>query len=245
MLPIYICDDNLTFLKMLAELIKNKIIIENYDMHIVFCTDDPYELLLRIQDEKNTGIYFLDITLKSDINGLTLAQKIRKIDPRGYIVFVTTHAEMMLLTFEYKVEALDYIIKDTGNLPEKVATCLSHINEHHSTQTTKNTTFSVPIGDKLFVEDYDNIFLFEVSATIHKVIMVAKKRQVEFYSSLSNIQDCLDGRFIRCSNSLIVNTDKIVEFDKKKRLIVLSNGDSCTVSARNMKSVLLKIKKTP
>jgi len=235
-------DDNIMFLKMFTDLIKNQITIENHDMQIVFYTDDPYELLLRIQDQKNTGIYFLDIALKADINGFDLAQKIRKIDPRGYIVFVTTHAEMMLLTFEYKVEALDYIIKDIGNLHVKVATCLSHIKERHNTQTTKNTTFSIQIGDKIFVEDYANIYLFEVSSAIHKVLMVAENRQIEFYSSLANIQDCLDGRFVRCSNSLIVNTDKIVEFDKKKRMLVLSNGDTCAVSARNLKSVLSKLK---
>lgn len=57
------------------------------------------------------------------MNGFELAQEIRKFDPRGFIIFITTHAELSYMTFTYKVEALDYIIKDdidlsmTGYLP--------------------------------------------------------------------------------------------------------------------------------
>ena len=50
--------------------------------------------------------------LGADINGINLGEEIRQLDPTGYIIFITTHAELSHLTFKYKVEALDYIIKD-------------------------------------------------------------------------------------------------------------------------------------
>lgn len=241
MIPIYICDDNLAFLRSFAEMVKNHILLENYDMCLQFYTDDPYELLLRIKQEQTTGIYFLDIDLQTDITGLTLAQEIRKLDPRGYILFVTTHGEMTLLTFEYKVEAMDYIIKDAGDLPGRVATCLAQVNERHSAASANKPAFSMQVGDKMIVEDYANIFLFEVSATVHKVIMVAENRQIEFYSSLANVEKRLDSRFVRCSDSLIVNAEKIYEVDKKSRTATLTNGEVCAVSVRSLNRIALAV----
>ena len=44
-----------------------------------------------------------------------MSQKIRKLDPIGQISFVTTHSEFAPLTYEYKVNAHDFIDK---RLPE-------------------------------------------------------------------------------------------------------------------------------
>ena len=71
-----------------------------------------FSLLEKIKETGEVGIYFLDIDLKTDMTGLTLAQEIRKYDPRGFIIFITTHSEMSYMTFIYKLEALDFILKD-------------------------------------------------------------------------------------------------------------------------------------
>ena len=58
------------------------------------------------------------------MTGLTLAQEIRKYDPRGFIIFVTTHSEMSYMTFIYKLEALDFILKDEPKeLPKIILHC--------------------------------------------------------------------------------------------------------------------------
>lgn len=54
---------------------------------------------------------FLDIQLEADINGIKLASEIRKHDPVGNIIFVTSHSELTYLTFVYKVAAMDFILK--------------------------------------------------------------------------------------------------------------------------------------
>ena len=69
-------------------------------MQVVLGTSDPNEVLKKIEGSQNMGIFFLDIDLKSTMNGLTLAQKIRKIQPRCYIIFITSHSEMGFLTFQ-------------------------------------------------------------------------------------------------------------------------------------------------
>ena len=53
-----------------------------------------------------------DIQLEADINGIKLGSEIRKYDPIGNIIFVTSHSELTYLTFVYKVSAMDFIFKD-------------------------------------------------------------------------------------------------------------------------------------
>ena len=69
-------------------------------------------MLNGVKEEKDTGIFFLDVDLNHEMNGIALASKIREYQPRCFIIFVTTHSEMSFMTFSYKVEAMDYVIKD-------------------------------------------------------------------------------------------------------------------------------------
>lgn len=113
MIDIFICEDNKKHLNILRSCISNFILMEGFDMQIIQATPDPHTILKELTNAENTGLFFLDIDLKSDMNGLMLAQKIRQIQPRCFIVFITSHSEMSFLTFQYKAEALDFIIKDT------------------------------------------------------------------------------------------------------------------------------------
>ena len=99
MLKIYLCEDNPKQREILSKYINNMILIDDYDIQFVKATDDPHEILELIDSERSTGLYFLDIDLSSDMNGLALAKEIRKIDSRGFIVFITTHSEMSFMTF--------------------------------------------------------------------------------------------------------------------------------------------------
>ena len=68
---------------------------------------------------------FLDIQLEADINGIKLASEIRKHDPVGNIIFVTSHSELTYLTFVYKVAAMDFIFKDDPDeLKSRIIDCL-------------------------------------------------------------------------------------------------------------------------
>ena len=115
MLNVFICEDNTIERNKFEKIIKDIIMIENLDMDVSLSTGNPEDILSYLDNNSVSGLYFLDIDLKNKINVLKLAEKIREYDPRGFIVFVTTHAEMSYLTFIYKVEAMDYIIKDNYN----------------------------------------------------------------------------------------------------------------------------------
>lgn len=81
MLNIFVCEDNAAQRQTVINIIQNTVLIEELDMQLSLDTGDPYMLLEKVKTSRNTGIYFLDIDLNSNMNGMKLAQQIRLYDP--------------------------------------------------------------------------------------------------------------------------------------------------------------------
>ena len=239
MIDIFICEDNKKQLDLFTTYISNLILIEGFDMKIVQATSDPHQLLKEILTAENTGLFFLDIDLRSDMNGLTLAQRIRQIQPRCFIVFITSHSEMSFLTFQYKAEALDFIVKDSAeHIKSKIHECLLDVNSKYTSSNNNVTrTFTINQSDKRIVIDYNDIIFFETSNNIHKIILHARKRVIEFTGQLKDIEQQLDYRFYRCHTSYIINKDNITDIDFKELLVHMNNGETCPVSVRKKKGL--------
>ena len=244
MLDVYVCEDNLKQLELITDLIKKSILIEELDMQIALSTRDPHEVLKALDTAEHTGLFFLDIDLKSDMDGLTLAQRIRTIQPRCFIVFITSHSEMSFLTFQYKAEALDYIIKDMPEkMQPKIHDCLLNATEKHLAQNgPARKNFIIHYGERCMTVSYDDIYFFETSNQIHKIILHGKNKVLEFHGQLKDIEPDLDYRFYRCHRSYIVNTNMIDHVDFTEMVIYFKNGESCPIAVR-MKRGLKKILK--
>ena len=240
MLRIYLCEDNQKQLDYFKNCISDVILIEDFDLHLETATPDPYQLLNSISVKtQDTGLYFLDIDLNNDINGLELARRIRQKDPRGFIVFVTTHAEMSYMTFTYKVEALDYIIKDEPKkVKKRIHNCIVNAyQKYNSPLNNIHKTFSFMIEEQEYCIPFDDIIYFETSITPHKIRLHQSNKILEFNGKLSNIVKELDDRFARVHRSFLINTNHIKEIDLKERIITMDNKENCLASAKQLKSL--------
>ncbi len=237
MLDIFVCEDNDAQRRMVVQMIQNTVLIEELHMQFALDTADPYELLETVRDSQNTGVYFLDIDLNTDINGMKLAQQIRLFDPRGFIIFITAHSELSYMTFQYRVEAMDFVLKDNpAEVKVKVRECLLNAMDRHTLQTNKtHQTYTIEAGGRKISIDYDEILFFETSSNIHKVILHAKDRQIEFSGTMKVLANTLGGAFVRCHRSFLVNKNNIKEVDAKNRIIYFANGETCLLSTRMMK----------
>lgn len=240
MLSIFICEDDVKQKERYLKAVQDTIMIENLDMEIALSTTDPFSLIEHLKENDTTGIYFLDIDLKAKINGIELAAEIRKYDPRGFIVFITTHSEMSYITFLCKVEAMDFIIKDNfTDIEDRIHQCIMNANEKYSAKTVSELqkNFTMRIDDKVIHMEYKKILFFETSPIKHKVILHAIDRQIEFYANMKEIEEEVDDRFVRCHQSYLVNKDNIKEVDIKHRMARMINGETCLVSIRLMKKL--------
>lgn len=111
MLEIFICEDENSHREKFTEFVNNYINIENLHMTINMSVANPQEIIEYIKHNKTTGLYFLDIDLQAKINGIELADEIRKYDKRGAIVFITKQAELLPITMKYGVEAMGFVVK--------------------------------------------------------------------------------------------------------------------------------------
>lgn len=208
------------------------------NMELAFVCNSPYELLKNI-DRDHTGLFFLDIGLKTKMNGFMLAQEIRIMQPRCFIVFITSYAEMGYLTFQYKVEALDYIIKDNKeNMHKRIQECIVRVDELYSTYDTKfQRIFVIKNSGVKLVTQYEDILFFETSINEHRIILYGKKQRIEFAGNLKDLLKELDDNFYRCHRSYIVNKSNIGCIDVKNRIIHMISGETCPVSVRLLKGL--------
>ena len=239
MLDIFVCEDHAAQRRAVVQIIQNTVLIEELDMRLVLDTKDPYTLLEKIRTNENTGIYFLDIDLSSNMNGLQLAQQIRLFDPRGFIIFITAHSELSFMTFQYRVEAMDFVLKDNpAEMKVKIRECLLHAMERYTLDTNRtHKVYTAQIGGRKISIDYNDILFFETSSNIHKVILNAKDRQIEFNGTMKELAGVLDGNFVRCHRSFLANKNNIKEIDAKNRIIYFTNGETCLMSTRMMKGL--------
>lgn len=239
MLNIFVCEDDSMQRKNVVQIIENTVLIEELDMRLILDTPNPYELLEAVKTSQNTGIYFLDIDLKCDMNGMKLAQQIRMFDPRCFIIFVTSHSELSYMTFQYRVEAMDFVLKDNpAEAKVKIRECLLNASERYALQSNKtHKVYTIEIGERKISVDYNDILFFETSSNIHKVILHAKDRQIEFSGSIKELEKVLGDSFVRCHRSFLVNRHNIKETDTKNRIIYFANGETCLMSLRMMREI--------
>lgn len=201
-------------------------------------TDDPEVLLSKLDVIDSHHVYFLDLEINHEVRkGLEVAQEIRKKDPHGMIVFVTTHSELAPKTYAYKVSALDFIEKDQSSesFYQQVEACLKLAKEYEERQGEKEelvinnkfTTLSVLLADVLYIETLTGS---------HKLHLVTKKASTQFYGKLREVEP-LHERLFQCHKSYIINLQNVVRIDKKEKKVYFENGESCFVSRRLVKEL--------
>lgn len=241
-MDIIICEDNNTQRRQIENIIMEEINSSNLDLNVILSTYNPKQVIEYISTSTNNNfIYFLDVELNSDINGIKLAAIIRKYDPKGYIIFVTSHAELTLLTFEYKVQAMDYILKyNTENLKAKIIECLkAAYNNSKRLKNIEKKYISIDIGHKIVNLQPAEILFFETDKK-HRIRLHTFDENIEFYCSLKQIETLVPPHFYKCHRSYIVNTRNIKSIDKDTLTIYMINGDKCYVSKRYMKGMQKK-----
>jgi len=245
-MKVAICEDNVVFAKQVESYINNYTFIEENGIKVVLNTASPEELAKFIQEEQ-VDCFFLDIDFGTDINGLELAKIIRAVLPLASIIFITTHNEMLHLTFKYQVEALDFIIKEEEeDLQQSIISALnSAFTKYRNIGERLDTHyFQIKVGEYVKNINLDDILYFKAADVPHKLTLSTKQGFYEFYAKLNEIEETegFDEILFRCHRSYLIQLNNVHEINWKSKLIVMQNGDKCPISFRKVK--LLKEKLT-
>lgn len=231
MIPIYICEDENKIRKHIVEKVKEQIKKVNLDMEICCETSDPEQILQNIRHNVR-GIYFLDVDFKHErLNGFTLAKQIRKIDPKGFIIFVTIHSELTFETFKMHLQAMDYIIKNQSDMYLQISNCLNIIKE----KIVKERGFN---KDIFYIETTCNshevplsqIVYFNQKDRKHVVVHTAQEI-LEFEGRVSDISKHINKDYLKLNSKILLNTKHITKLYLSDQKIELSTGEIFAVSS--------------
>ena len=237
MLNVHICVETKVTREEIEKIVSNFIIINNYHMRVAMVTDNPYEVVEYVSENKSAGLYFLDINIGIDMDGLSLTERIRECDPRGFIVFITVHGDTMHLAFKHKVEVMDFIVKDElFDFKERIELCIDSAHKMYTRATNElQPIFAFKVQDKLVATERNKIIYLENSTIDSRMIIIHLENGVfEFYGRLKEVEEKLGDDFFRCHKSYIVNLKKIKEVNLKEKLIYLENAKKCYVSVRKL-----------
>lgn len=242
---VVICDDDLTQANNLAFLVQNSSIIMEDDIKITTgLVANTAEMVLEyVQLNKASNlIFFLDIQLSSNSDtkeGLDLAERIKEIVPKAQIVFVTTHDELALLTYQRRLAPLDYIIKTNNQqklqrrITETIELAIRKIQE---LDYIKKTTFSYKMGTRIININYSNVLYITTTKFPHKLKIVFNNGEGEFTGDIKHVEKKYVF-FKKISQSCLANLDNITSIDTRKRIITFMNGDKIQYSRSKSKMV--------
>ena len=191
MLSVYICEDEEEVRRIQRECLEKQIMIQGYDMEIALCSGRPGEILEAVEKNPGRGIYFLDVELKGEeMDGFALGREIRRLDPRGFIVYVTAYGNLAFETFRYHLEALDYIVKESmEKMEEGLGKSLSVITERmRAEQGEHREFFSVKVMDVVKHVPIDEIMFFEAAPGTHRIALHGVNDWFDFIGSLRELE---------------------------------------------------------
>ncbi|MEC1178605.1 LytTR family DNA-binding domain-containing protein [Metasolibacillus meyeri] len=224
---IAIYEDDIFYQQLIVETVKNYALFQAPSVQITSCTKQP---LIEAAD-----CYILDIELNSSVNGLDIAQTIRQQDPLAHIIFITTYAQYLTLTFKYKLAALDFIVKDSpsqiqADLTEALQAAFTKYQQLGAIDQTK--WFQIKTGEKVKNIAIEDIYFFETATQPHKIKLYERNGCHSFYGSLKEL-DLGDG-FFRSHKSFLVHLKNMKEVNFKKRKIIMENGSYCPIAFRSL-----------
>lgn len=230
MIQIYLCDDEESVRHHLRTALERKICMEGYDMKVVCAASAARELLEAVEDNSRS-IYFLDVDLKDGAwDGFTLGRELRRRDPHGTLVYITSYGDLAWKTFQYHLEAFDYIVKEGEQTGRAAALCLEAVQDRLLNERRDPAEiFSLRAGDETRHLPLSEILFFETAPKSHHVFLHTADSRLEFVGSLNELEIELSGRFVRVHRAYLAALDKIEAVDWKEGHVRVG-GRTCLLS---------------
>lgn len=169
------------------------------------------QFLFEYEDKSDYDILLLDIEM-GDMDGVTLAKKLRQVNETVQIIFVTGYSDY--ISEGYEVAALHYLMK-----PVKQEKLLEVLNRAVEKVQKNEKLLLLENGGELYRIPLYQIRYIDVQ---HNYVTVHAKEEVTVKKTLGDIENSLDDRFYRVGRSAIVNLSCISRVAKTD--IVLQDG---------------------
>lgn len=232
-MKIAICDDYQE-LGTALEQVLTEAPVANLECEVYLSGDS---LLTDLLKGEQYHIYFMDIEMKGS-SGIETANRIREMDKKAVIIFMTSHKEYVYDVFESL--PFRFLIKplDREQVVKTLIDAVNHIND-------SKRLFFFKQGREMNQAAYEDILYFE--GHIRKVAVQTTSGAAEFYQKISDVLKVLDENyFCRVHTSYIINMDHIRSINEiavqmtDGKTIPISKAYRKEVKAKHLKFIALK-----
>ncbi|WP_313527474.1 LytR/AlgR family response regulator transcription factor [Anaerotignum sp.] len=169
-------------------------------------------------------VAFLDIQLDETMDGLSLAQFMRKGNYQGSIIFLTSYKEYVFQG--YDVQALHYLLKPVKE--QDIKKCMNMVY-----QLTKENNYIIQSNSQTIKIPYHQILYF--SSANHYIEVYMSEISYSHKAKLSDMISHLPYHFAQCHRSILVNMNHVEKIVKNE--IFLSNGAKLPISNTYLEDV--------
>lgn len=221
MVNFIVCDDNKEDVKKVTDIIDNVMMSNElgYKKHIYYDYNEKFDQEI-IQSKLPNKIYILDIQTTSR-SGIDVARDIRKHDVNSIIIFLTGFNELGMNILNDELMILTFINK-LDNSQERLRSALKkalgildvknilRFNDH-------GVIYTIPSEDILYITR---------DSVERKCIIKTEYNDFKVKKTLTELLSVLGKEFKETHRSCIVNMNRVIKIDKKKRLITFDNGET-------------------
>jgi len=245
MVGIIICDDDRFMLDMSAEAARVCIAKEKLDASIICATQDYKEVLLFIEKNAGSYLYFLDIDFGRDnLNGVDIAKLIKKKEPLSKIVFVTSHADMGMDILKSGVEAFGFIEK-TADRSKMLQGYRKYIHLALERIPGKSVIAEPSIRLLVGIDEYvylpiSQILYVETDKTVSHFVRyhTVDGSNISVRDTIENVLKSLGDDFMKSHRSVIVNKNYVVSV--ADGVVIFASGERAACSFRLKNDVMRK-----
>lgn len=237
MLYLYFCDDDETSGTLFCRLAQKGLLLRDWQIKLGGFFVTPEELLENLPSDGDSGLYFLDIELTASMSGFDLAEKIRQKDPKSFLVFISSHQELALDVFKYRLEAMDFIVKSSSQkeIQERIFACIQTAYERYTALNVKDSEIlTLKIGKTIQFLPCSRILYIANSSVPHHIVVYTNEEMLDYAGTLVEIWKQHSDIFLKCSRSLLVNKWHVKELSLFKKEILLDNGTTLPCSFRSL-----------
>lgn len=177
----------------------------------------PRELGEIVREQVPADIICVDITMSG---ALDMVKELRQLASQAYIILIANSSISPLVYMRPAIGAESLMLKPLSE--KQIQEVLSEAIEAYVYRFYKpdeSKVFVVENSGGRSLIDYDRIYFFE--ARDKRVYLNTESEEYGFYDTLEQLEKRLEGEFLRCHRSFLVNKEKIAEVFLSQNRIVL------------------------
>ena len=237
MINFIVYDDEKKFLQRNKKTIDKAMMNCDYEYRCYLFDEYNDEFENIINDNIGLKIYLLDIEGKNK-SGLDIVRTIREKynDWSSIIILITNHNELKYDALSNRLYLMDFINK----LDKWDELLEEDINRIINTYGSNKECLVYEFNHSYKRIELKNITYIEKEKDSKKCIIHTLYGNQPISSSISDIFNKLDNRFIKTSRSTIINIEQISEYDKVTNQILFLNGSTTNDVSRLYKKDVIK-----